>query len=732
MDPNLAAYAAQNREEQQEEGGLLDALGKIALGAGALAAGAIGARRLAQGLKTGATVDLSSFSPKNVRRVAAEYLAPKEVVPPSRPAPTTAIQRQQEAIEFTRQARAERPQGVRQGNLQDMIKQVKVEDLGPTYSPINPEEIKRDLNFINNVLIPMEQKRLPSATEFLQERLQGQTTNLPSTYYSRTPSTFKEFSSDPARSLLFDPELLKHVETEELAEEMRLPEARAEQARQQAQVRRAYSATAQDVIDAARKEQNTTQAAAQGDFARQYLQEQNYAEPSMVVQQQAENPEHVEHAVNALNAAQDQEAARAAQVAVRDVLGARDVGQINARANALEVQYKNFAQRTGANPPVDAAMTQAVQEVTQEPVIDQAETLVTKPKYIFQERIFEKPGMRLQEEAAKVQRYQTPTPVVIVEGREARVGEMGRPGRFTVLSPGTPTEGTVFTGLSTPTLSADEIATKLDELQTSKEAQIQNAMARGLSKARAQRNVQLTESQRQALEADLPTFSSEDVMSRTGVKGYGNVEEAERFSEEQASRSGQLKALEEVGFLEEQVDPGELRAQPRQVQPGVMIRPASRTSYRGMTGRPGVGIYGEQAPGTAGTPGFGAGAVEASKVIKTEGEERGVTTPRKFIPGVDDPATQTPEGFVYTEEAMTQPTQARGGYRRYGTQPPTRLEAAREAFDISRQLRLLQQSGRPEEAQAFLDKIMQERGISALGQSQPLRQKINRHGKFEI
>ena len=120
MDSNLAAYAAQNREEQQENGGLLDALGKIALGAGALAAGALGARRLARGLTTSATSDLSSFSPKNVRRVAAEYLAPKEVVAPSRPAPTTAVQRQQQAIEFTRQARAERPQGIRQANLTEL------------------------------------------------------------------------------------------------------------------------------------------------------------------------------------------------------------------------------------------------------------------------------------------------------------------------------------------------------------------------------------------------------------------------------------------------------------------------------------------------------------------------------------------------------------------------------------------------------------------------------------
>jgi hypothetical protein len=281
-------------------------------------------------------------------------------------------------------------------------------------------------------------------------------------------------------------------------------------------------------------------------------------------------------------------------------------------------------------------------------------------------------------------------------------------------------------------MSPEEIENKLNEIQISKESQIKNMMARGLSEARAKRNVGLSESQRQAIEASLPGFSPEDVMSRTGVTGYGDISEAERFAEEQASKSGRLKALEEGGFLEEQIDPGQLRAAPQQVRPGVMIRPASKTSYRGMTGRPGIGIYGEQAPGTAGTPSFGAGAVEASKIIKTEGEERGVTTPRTFVPGVDDPSTMTPEGFVYTEEAMIKPTQARGGYRRYGTQPPTRPEASREAFEVSRQLRQLQQSGKLEEAQAFLDKIMEERGISALGQSQPLRQKINRRGKFEI
>ena len=44
------------------------------------------------------------------------------------------------------------------------------------------------------------------------------------------------------------------------------------------------------------------------------------------------------------------------------------------------------------------------------------------------------------------------------------------------------------------------------------------------------------------------------------------------------------------------------------------------------------------------------------------------------------------------------------------TQQPT--EQSVESFDVARQLRQLQQSGRPGEAQAFLDKIMKQRGIS--------------------
>lgn len=307
----------------------------------------------------------------------------------------------------------------------------------------------------------------------------------------------------------------------------------------------------------------------------------------------------------------------------------------------------------------------------------------------------------------------------------------GVPVRTTIEPRGTALEG--LRGPSRPTvepINPEEAAAKLAEFELSREAQIQNAMARGLSEARARRNVQLSESQKAALESTIPGYSPEDIMSQPGLTAYGDVSEAERFSEEMSSKSGRIKALEEGGFLEEQIDPGQLRTEPRQVRPGVMVRPASRTSYRGMTGRPGVGIYGEQAPGRPGEPGFGAGAIEAKKEIKVEGEERGVTTPRPFTPGADLPEYQTPEGFVYTEEAMTKPTKATGGYKRYGTQPPSRPEARLDALRASEELTRLQREGKTAEAQAFLDKMMEERGISNVGVSQPLRPPINRRGRF--
>jgi hypothetical protein len=126
-DPNItAALAYQAEQEQrrkaQEQPSFLDIAGRTALGLGAAALAGVG---IARGLRRNAvrpvTVeDLSATAARaeeNVRRAARSTTTP----PPSRSAPPAGVARQQSAEEFTRQARAERPVGVRQVNIQDLI-----------------------------------------------------------------------------------------------------------------------------------------------------------------------------------------------------------------------------------------------------------------------------------------------------------------------------------------------------------------------------------------------------------------------------------------------------------------------------------------------------------------------------------------------------------------------------------------------------------------------------------
>jgi hypothetical protein len=126
-DPNItAALAYQAEQEQrrkaQEQPSFLDIAGRTALGLGAAAlAGAGIARGLRRNAVRPVTVEdlgaTAARAEESVRRAARGTTAP----PPSRPAPPAGVARQQAAEEFTRQARAERPVGVSQVNIQDLI-----------------------------------------------------------------------------------------------------------------------------------------------------------------------------------------------------------------------------------------------------------------------------------------------------------------------------------------------------------------------------------------------------------------------------------------------------------------------------------------------------------------------------------------------------------------------------------------------------------------------------------
>jgi hypothetical protein len=126
-DPNVtAALAYQAEQEQrrkaQEQPSFIDVAGRTALGLGVAALAGAG---IARGLRRNAVRPISvedlGAAEKGVRTSARYTTRATATPPPSRPAPPAGVARQQEAEEFTRQARAERPAGINQISIQDVV-----------------------------------------------------------------------------------------------------------------------------------------------------------------------------------------------------------------------------------------------------------------------------------------------------------------------------------------------------------------------------------------------------------------------------------------------------------------------------------------------------------------------------------------------------------------------------------------------------------------------------------
>jgi len=364
---NQALRAELQRREGEQNA--LDAVAKTALTVGGLALGAAGARSLLRRGKTpistrGVTVtDLGSIPTEDVRRASTTSARTVEVATsprpaPSQPAPKTYSERLAQNEEFTRRALAERPQPVRQGNLSELVKQVNIQDLGP-----------------------VEQKRLPAAKEFLQQRLTGQKTDLPT---ARTPGTFQEFSREAsgvaaAERLAQDPELLSLVKAQEAQE---LSEARSFQAKAQAEYRNLISAEADEVIGTLRKEANTVQAAAESDFGPQsYLQSEGYiAADNLVDQHQARVLGRIDQFANAANPAEDQATGRVKMALQRneDV----NLAVIEMAEDAVDSQIAKAAQgdpTVASVTDLDSAINQAASTLPDGLPLDQAERLPKDP-----------------------------------------------------------------------------------------------------------------------------------------------------------------------------------------------------------------------------------------------------------------------------------------------------------------------------------------------------------------
>ena len=290
----------QRQEQRQEQSNPIDAIGKTALAAGAIAAAILGGRRLGGLKNTSSTVDLSTINPNAVRRAAGRPAVdiPETVVasrtppPVVRTAPKSTLERLGDMNEGIRQAREERPQGI------------KFVDFG------RPRTLPDLFTGEERILTPFGSPTVPI------DRSQEFSTRRPRLLFG-SPA-----APDAADRLLNDPDLLRRVnkeynveqEAKELAIDNLLSSNRSEQARQQAQARRAITESGDEIISSLRSEANTAKAAAQGDYAQQYLKTAGYKDADTMVDLQVSNtPRNTDQTLNAIDAAEDQQTGRVYQ-----------------------------------------------------------------------------------------------------------------------------------------------------------------------------------------------------------------------------------------------------------------------------------------------------------------------------------------------------------------------------------------------------------------------------------
>ena len=176
-----------------------------------------------------------------------------------------------------------------------------------------------------------------------------------------------------------------------------------------------------------------------------------------------------------------------------------------------------------------------------------------------------------------------------------------------------------------------------------------------------------------------------------------------------------------------EVDPstGQLIAETLEVRPGRPSLPGG-ISTSTATGRAIRGRVGAEGTVAGPTPGiFEPAPIVTESSFKPESARyRGETArgsyevadagkglqyeaqPVRWDPNLHLPEERTPEGFVYSEEAMVKPSQPLGRESNLGRiKSPMRI--AKPSVDVSSKLRQLQQTGRPGEADDFLTRFKQ-------------------------
>jgi len=282
-----AEYAALNgyqQQQQEENGNLLDFLGKAALAAGAAVGGYKGIQYLrGRGAQVPPKRQFTRPQPQGfeaVRRVAAEGAQANPLVTESAlpPTPLTGSERVTQGIELVRQARAERPQGIQLVNLPEAR---------TVFDPWSGRQTIPD---------PFGVGTVPPAQPI------SRSTSIQSLPVGR--ATAEELQA--RQRLLEDTNLLKRVEAEELAIENLSPENRAQQATQRGQLRRVINVEGEQLLSELQRQKSQVPTQ---NFLQTQLEQSGYIETS-VQRQNAKLSAVANQSLNAVNSGEDQQTGR--------------------------------------------------------------------------------------------------------------------------------------------------------------------------------------------------------------------------------------------------------------------------------------------------------------------------------------------------------------------------------------------------------------------------------------
>lgn len=761
MDSALmfAAYQAEQdklRQQPEQENNLVDALGKAALAAGVATAGIVGGRRFFAGRgaaptpvrNTSATTDLSNINVNNLRRASGRPpVNVTETVVPSRPAPRpvpqTTVERLGDVNEITRQARSERPQGIKFVDLSDEVR-----------TSVDPWSGKE------TILTPFGSPTVPPVRTI-------ETT-------TRGTQLLSPAAPDAADRLLNDPDLLRRVnkeynvgqEAKELAIDNLLSSNRSEQAKQAARRRQVLAATGDDIISTLRSEANTAEAAAQSDFGPQtFLKQKGYIDTeSMTEQHVAARPQHIEQVEDALSSGAHQMEGRTKhRLQQNEDL---DLGQVEIMEEMADAQYRNFvnqadpSQMMGLEP--DIHVEQVASRLPDGLPVDQAEGALSFAQKRIQEirGVQEAQGYRgLSTEKQMLQGEQGTR----IKQASELYAATGDPNVLSLISetPSLPIsvqpkaqqlittqslEGDAPSELSTSSLYSPF---KKRELNVNKQEDVDMRMTNRLSGLGATRET----IPKIIINPEYAALEEQTNMAMYGMK-QGNPTAANiYYQNRQKFREGKVPPREIINpeylTLSQQMSEAEsVRREARDIIESKKSNVAQFPSvYRVADLQEGVRPFYEQTlegeiiPETLelrkGRPSRPAGTVEkpasGSSMRGLRGVEREFAStetmesnPIRWDPSLHSPAQRTPEGFVYTEEAMRKPSEpvyTRGeirneiamsdkpiGYeeavRRLGSQPAT--EVGRRSIDVSEDIRKIKNSNSPEKAQRLVNVYLQQ------------------------